>query len=356
MSRFPPSRRSVLAGLALGAGGLASACSPGGGAAANGAKLALSAALPTVVPPGTRLRIGDPATQRVVEHNGWDVPFQAEWAQITGGQLVTEAFHAKALDVGLGANVPPIFATWVGIPVKVITVRAREDWRQKPAFVFGIAPQAGIKTLADLRGKKIAFSPSQVQSDIVLQTLKAEGLTQADVTLVELPSSIGGEVYTNALSAGLVDAAPIGAGIVAEKYVRKFGRDGAKVLPHAAFRDDVIFSFVRTEVLEDPAKAAALRAYAELWGRARAWIDANPQAWLKAYYVDNQGLSADDGRLVLQAEGRAVYPRQWDEIIALQQASIDRISAETEREPFRADTIFDRRFETLGADAAVSRT
>ncbi len=346
-------RRRLLAGLSFGAGWLGLAgCAPGD-AGAQGPKLALTDPLSDVVPPGTALRIGDPQTQRVVEHNCWSLPFEVEWAQATGGQLVTEAFHAKALDVGLGANVPPIFATWVGIPVKIIAARRRTDWEERPSFVFGVSPKAEVESLADLRGKKIAFSPSQVQSDIVLQTLQAQGLTPSDVALVELPSSIGGDVYTNALSAGLVDVAPIGAGIVAEKYIRRYGRDGARLLHHGAFRDDLIVSFVRTEVLENAAQAAALKAYVQVWGRARAWIDSHRDEWIQAYHVDNQGLTPADGRLVVEAEGRPEYPRQWDDLVRTQQASIDRISRETGRDPFPAETLFDRRFETLGADAVL---
>src|SRR5688572_30878613 len=52
-----------------------------------GPKLALDAPLPEAIPPGTKLVIGDPTTQRVLEHTGWDkeLPFEVEWAQISGG-------------------------------------------------------------------------------------------------------------------------------------------------------------------------------------------------------------------------------------------------------------------------------
>src|SRR5471032_625740 len=88
--------------------------------------LALSAPLPTAAPPaGTVLTIGDPTTELVLEHTGWirQLPFQVKWAKITGGPAVTEAFHARALDVGSAADMPPVHATWVGIPVKIIAVR-----------------------------------------------------------------------------------------------------------------------------------------------------------------------------------------------------------------------------------------
>jgi sulfonate transport system substrate-binding protein len=320
----------------------------------DGARQAsLSAPIPDAVPPGTVLVVGDPVTQWVFEHNGWDrrLPFAIRWAQITGGPDVTEAFHAKALDVGLGANVPPIHAVWMGLPVKIIAFRERREPLRTPAFVLGVSPKAAIRTLSDLRGKRIAFSPSQVQSQIVLQTLKALGLSARDVTLVELPSSIGGDVYTNALAGGVVDVAPLGAGIVAEKYLRKFARDGARVLPHPPFRDDAVNAYVPVGVLQDAAKAAALKQYVRWWARAQAWEERHPEELAQGYYVGKQGLSPADARLIVAAAGDPDIPSGWTRAIVYQQAAIDIMAAQMGHPRFDAATLFDRRFEALAADA-----
>lgn len=314
--------------------------------------LALSAPLPDTVPDGTLLTVGDPVTEWVVHHNGWDkdLPFRIKWVQITGGPDVTEAFHAKALDVGLGANVPPIHATWVGLPVKIIATAYRHDPLNHPAFVLGIAPKANIRTIADLRGKRIAISPSQVQGQIVLQTLKSAGIAKSEVTLVELPSNIGGDVYTSALASDAVDMAPIGGGIVAERYLRKYGDDGATVLKHPDFRDDPVFAYVPVEVLENPAKAAALKQFVVLWGRAWAWRQTHPEELARGYYVGEQGLKLEDARLIVTAAGRPDIPAEWTDAIRYQQASIDILAPELGNPRFEAGTLFDRRFEKLAAD------
>lgn len=330
--------------------GLLVAFAPNRGAKAAGG-LPLTAALPDTIPPGTVLTVGDPVTRWVVEHNGWDkgLPFTIKWAQITGGPDVTEAFHAKALDVGLGANIPPIHAVWVGLPVKVIAFRLRRDPIAHPSFVLGLAPKSGIRTIADLKGKRIAFSPSQVQSQIVIETLKAAGLTARDVTLVELPSSIGGDVYTSALASNVVDMAPIGGGIVAERYLRKYGGDGARVINHPPFRDDAVVAYVPDDVLADPAKAAALKQFAVLWGRAQAWVLAHPDELARGYYVGEQGLSLEDARLVVSAAGQPDVPSEWNDAVRYQQAAIDLMAPQLGHERFDAATLFDRRFEVLAA-------
>ena len=317
--------------------------------------LALSAPLPpTPPPPGTTLTVGDPVSQWVFQHNGWDkqLPFKMKWAQVTGGPEVTEAFHAHALDVGLGANVPPIHAVWVGLPVKIVAFRERADPLSHPSYVLGVAPRGRVDKLSDLKGKRIAFSPSQVQSQIVLQTLQAAGLRLGDVKLVELPSNIGGDVYTTSLASNVIDVAPLGSGIVAAKYLRKFGSDGAKTLPHPPFRDDAIALYTPVEVLQNPAKAAALRIFVRYWGMAQAWQQAHPDALAQGYYVKQQGLKPADARLILEAAGDIVIPRDWRRAVAYQQATIDLMAAQMGHRRFDAATLFDPRFEHLAADAA----
>ena len=318
-------------------------------------RLDLTLPLPDHVPPGTVLRVGDPVMQWVFQRNGWDkkLPFRIEWAQITGGPDVTEAFHAGALDVGLGASVPPIHATWTGIPVRIVAFRDFADPAHRPAWVFGISPKADIRSIADFRGKRIAFSPSQVQAVVVLQTLKAAGLKPEDVRLVELPSSIGGDVYTNALASGEIDVAPLGAGIVAERYIRKFGRDGARLIKHPPFRDDALFAYVPESVLADPAKAAALKFYIHYLGVAQAWINAHPEELARGYYGQHQGLPIEDGRLIVAATiGALDIPRDWRRAREVEQAAIDLLGAQTGRARIDAADLFDPRFQPIAADGA----
>ena len=319
--------------------------------------LPLDAPLPTRVPAGVTLTIGDPQTQAVLEHTGWakDLPFTLKWAEITGGPGITEAFHAKVLDGGAAMNIPPIHATWVGIPVRMIAIRQKADWQDKPTFQLAIGPKSRVRTLSDLRGMKIAYSPGQAQGELVLKILKSQGLTPEDVTLVEAPSTAA-DAYINALVGGLVDAAPIGAGAPTKRYLDNYAREGARVLPHGQ-RDDFQTLYVREEVLRDPGKAAALRHYVQLWARALAWQDANREAWSRIWYQADQGLSAAEARHAVAAEGRRTVPATWDAPIALERESIAIMATETKRPTFPAEILFDRRFEPVVARAyAEART
>jgi len=93
---------TVLALLAVAVTG----CS--GKADADGAaKLSLDAALPTTVPDGTKIVVGDPATEVALKLSGqYDkVSKYVQFANLSGGPQTTEAFRAHALDLGSVAEI-----------------------------------------------------------------------------------------------------------------------------------------------------------------------------------------------------------------------------------------------------------
>jgi sulfonate transport system substrate-binding protein len=313
--------------------------------------LAPEAPIPTEIPTGMVLTIGDPVTQKALELSGeiGRLPFKVEWANFSGGPRTIEAFRASALDIGSVADIPPIHATWTGLEVKIVAAKFRKDAVQHPIYKLGVAPKAKVETLADLRGKKIAYSPGQAQGALVLRVLQKAGLTRDDVQLVELPST--GDVYPNALASNLVDVAPIAEANI-QRYIENYGADGAKLIAHG-LRDDPSYLYVPASVLNDPAKAAAVREYVKYWARATNWVYAHPDEWIKGYYVQDQGLTADDGAFLVKSAGEPDIPANWSEVIARQQATIALLARETGRPELKADDLFDRRFETVAAEAIV---
>ncbi|SMF35748.1 sulfonate transport system substrate-binding protein [Xaviernesmea oryzae] len=301
------------------------------------------------VPPGTVLTIGDPTTQKALELSGLikELTFEVKWANISGGPQTSEAFRARALDVGSVAEIPSIFANWNNLPVRNIAYRERRDPIANPIYRFGIAPGAEVKTLADFRGKRIAFSPGQAQGTLVLRAIHAAGLKKSDVTLVELPST--GDVYPKALASKQVDIAPLG-GVNIRRYIAQYGPDGATLVEHG-LRDDPGHLYAPQWVLDDPAKAAALAEYVGLWARATEWVNENPETWIKEYYVGQQGLSREDGQYLVKLTGEQVVPDSWSDVKKRHQETIDLLAEELGYKPYDVETIFDNRFEKLGAAA-----
>lgn len=301
------------------------------------------------IPPDTVLTVGDPVTQKAFELSGLDkeLTFEVKWANISGGPQTSEAFRAKALDVGSVAEIPSIFANWNNLPVRNIAYRERRDPIANPIYRFGIAPGADVKSLADFRGKRIAFSPGQAQGTLVLRSLKAANLTKDDVTLVEIPSTA--DVYPKALASKQVDIAPIG-GVNIRRYVSQYERDGATLVDHR-LRDDPSHLYAPQWVLDDPAKAAALAQFVGLWARASAWVDQHPDIWIKEYYVNQQGLSAEDGQYLVKQTGFQTIPADWAEVKKRHQETINILADELGYKAFDVEQIFDNRFEKVAATA-----
>ncbi|MFB4278029.1 ABC transporter substrate-binding protein [Nonomuraea sp. MTCD27] len=345
----PPSKTPKRAALAVLALLAVTACAARPGESATEGGLAADAPLPTAVPEGTKLIVGDPQTKVALQLSGEidKFSFTVEWANLSGGPQTSEAFRADALDVGAVAEIPAIHATWTGLPVKIVASRFRKDPIEHPTYELGIAPGVSVRTLADLRGKKIAYSPGQAQGALVLKVLEKAGLTKDDVTFVELPST--GDVYPNALASKQVDVAPIG-GVNIKRYTAKFGRDGATTIRHG-LRDDPGHLYVRTATLRDPAKAAAIREYVAAWARAARWVHEHPKEWIEGYFVKDQGLTAADGQYLVDLAGEPDIPADWSQAIARHQETIDILAAETGNPPLKAEDLYDLRYQAVGAEA-----
>ncbi|MEV7606347.1 ABC transporter substrate-binding protein [Paenarthrobacter sp. NPDC089322] len=346
-----PNRRHVLGALlALPVLAGVTACNATAAVSGQATQAAqVSTPLPTAVPQGTTLVVGDPAVQVALELSGLDkkLSFPVKFANISGGPATTEAFRANALDVGSVADIPPIHATWTGLEVRIVASAYRKDAVNHPLYALGIAPGADIKDLQGLRGKKVAYSPGQAQGALVLRILEKAGLQQGDVKLIELPST--GDAYSTALSSKQVDAAPLG-GVQIKRYLAKYGSDGGTTLRHG-LRDDPGHLYTPAKVLDDPAKAAAVAEYVALWGQAQRWIQDHPKEWLEGYYVKNQGLSAEDGQYLIDAAGERDLPVSWTDAIARHQETIDLLAREQKKPKLDAAKLYDLRFETIGGTA-----
>jgi sulfonate transport system substrate-binding protein len=314
-----------------------------------GPKLELTAALPDKPADDTVLRVGDPATQVALETSGLidDLDVDVEWANIPRGPKTLEAFRADAIDIGSVADIPPLFAHWTGTDVRIVAARETVDPQEHPTYELGVAPGVDVKSIEDLKGKKIAYSPGQAQGALVLNVLREAGLTQDDVELVEMQSV--DDAFSVALAGKQVDVAPLGQSL-AKTYLAKYERDGASTID-TGVRDDAWTLYAPTTVLEDADKAAAIKEYVGVWAKAQQWISEHPDEFAQAYYVDHEGLSPEDAKYVVDALGEFTVPTSWDEFIARHQQTVDTLVKEQDQEPLDVETIYDRRFEKAIAAA-----
>ncbi|WP_254777825.1 ABC transporter substrate-binding protein [Rhodococcus triatomae] len=272
-----------------------------------------------------------------------DLPFTvSDWPDVQGGPDVIQAFRGGAVDLATNAAIPPIQAEATGLDARIVAVREKEI----ASYQIATAPETDIETLSDLRGKKIAISPGQAQGVVVLRTLAAEGIGLDEVEFIELPSP----QFLTALQAKQVDAAVLSEPAIT-KYLDQYGADGARGIPTEAL-DLLSILWAPVEVLEDPAKAAAIKAFIPLWARADVWTWENKDEWARKYYVDSEGVSVEDAQRIIETVAqRPNYPASWDEAVAWTQETIDLLDESGYFEKFDAEKLFDRRFETVASDA-----
>ena len=308
------------------------------------ARLAADAPITGEVLPTTRLTLGDPAVQRQLELTGElkALPFVVNWQNISGGPQTLEAFRAHALEGGSVGDTPPIHARFTGVDVKIIAVQVRT----KPIYQLAVAPGVRVASIADLRAKRIAYSPGQAQGALILRVLARAGLAQDEVQLVQLIST----EFKDALASHQVDVAPLGSTILL-RYLNEYRSEGASAIPHGV-EDSLGFFYVSADVLSDPQKAAALREYVKLRTRSQLWAYQHPEDWIRGYYVKDQGLTEEEGRYLVETTGGPEYPGDWSESIARTQQTIDLLAAATNQQRFDASELFDRRFERVGAEVA----
>jgi sulfonate transport system substrate-binding protein len=324
------------------------------GAAAPAANLELTAALPEQVPSGTEIRIGDPPVQAILTASGLDRELAAagvkvEWANLSGGPQSIQAFRGDKLDCGAVADIPPLFAAWTGTSTKIVFQSVTVDPFAFPTYELGVAPGAKVASLADLRGKKIAYSAGQAQGALVLRVLKKAGLGRKDVTLVDLTST--GDSYVTALGSAAVDVAPLGAANI-KIYEGRYA--GGTSVP-TGIRDDAATLYCLTKAVRDAGKAAALNAYVAVRTKALLWQNDHPREYAKAYLQDVQGLSPSAATEVLAVDGPNGIPASWDNAQARLQETADLLAAEQGHDRLDVRALVDRRFEEVEAAAAGPR-
>ncbi|MGW8485701.1 ABC transporter substrate-binding protein [Streptomyces sp. NPDC055886] len=295
-------------------------------------------------PPGTKLTVAVRTTRLQLEPAGLrkDLAFTvSEWPNLSAGPDIIQGFRAQSIDLASNAGIPPIQAKAIGVDTKIVAVQVRP----RPIYTFATAPGSDIASVEDFRGKKIGFSQGQAQGVVVLRALKRAGLKNSDVELVALPST----QFLTALQSQQVDVAPLGEPTLT-KYLDQYGKDGA-----TGVKTDVVdlltVLWAPVEVLDDPAKAAAVRSFVPLWAKGLVWAWENSEEWIDTYYVKDQGVSEADGRRIVSSLHQPQFPVSWDEAIAWEQETAD-LMAEGGFVP-KQDVagLFDRRFESLAAES-----
>lgn len=233
------------------------------------------------------------------------------WAEFTSGPPLLEALGAHAIDFGSTGDVPPLFAHAAG--GDLLYVAATPGSLDGSAIL--VKQDSPIQSIADLKGKKVAFKRGSSSHNFIVKALRTAGLTPDDVTPLDL---------------GPPDAAPafanrqIDAWVIWDPYYAIAAQDPeTRVL---ATTEGIVDSYGFFQANGEYAKgnptivAEVLDELRKVGETAQADLDTTAQA-----ISASTGVPAEITRITLGRKGAnlgAILPLN-DEIIAYQQALAD---------------------------------
>lgn len=186
---------------------------------------------------------------------------QIKWVFSQGSNRSLEYLNSGSVDFASTAGLAAVLSRANGSPIKTVYVQSQPEWT---ALV--VAKDSPIKSLKDLKGKKIAATKGTDPFLFTLQALDTVGLSKGDVQLVHLQHPDG----KTALERKQIDAWACLDPLMASAQVQS----GAKLL----YRNVGFNSYSVLSVKENFAKQSpeAIEAVLKAYEQARQWAKANP--------------------------------------------------------------------------------
>lgn len=105
------------------------------------------------------------------------------WSEFTAGPVQLEALNVGSIDFGDVGEAPPIFAQAAGAPLVYVGAS-----NPRPKLEAILVPKdSSIRSVADLKGKKIAFNKGSNVQYLIAKLLEKHGLKYGDVQPIFLP-------------------------------------------------------------------------------------------------------------------------------------------------------------------------
>lgn len=106
-----------------------------------------------------------------------------KWTEFPAGPVLLEGLNVGSIDFGTVGEAPPIFAQAAGANLIYVG-----NEPASPASEAIVVPKgSGLRTLADLKGKKIALNKGSNVHYLLLKALEKAGVAYADIQPVFLP-------------------------------------------------------------------------------------------------------------------------------------------------------------------------
>jgi sulfonate transport system substrate-binding protein len=207
------------------------------------------------------------------------LPYKVKWKSFTSGPPLLEALNAGAIDIGGVGNTPPLFAAAAKSKIEVVsgaTMGAKGD-------TIVVPKDSPIKSVADLKGKKVAVAEgSSANYDLLAQLAKA-GLSYKDIDVKALQPADALAAFTNKH----VDAWAIWDPYTSQAELEANARilvDGSGLV------NGMSFEAANPDSLKDKATSAAIKDYVGRLAKAQLWSNTHRDQWAKVW-SEETGLS-----------------------------------------------------------------
>ena len=217
---------------------------------------------------------------------------KVRWIQSVGSNRALEYLAADSIDFGSTAGLAAVLARANGNPIKTVFVYSRPEWT-----ALAVAKDSPIKTLADLRGKRIAATKGTDPFLFALRALHTQGMTKNDVELVHLQHADG----RVALEQKRVDA---WAGLDPLLAASELEAGTRIIYRNVSFNT---YGFLNTTERFAKQYPEAVERTVRLYERARVWIQKNPDEAAR--------LLAEEAKISLDVAKRQLARTSFDESI-----------------------------------------
>ena len=117
-----------------------------------------------------------------------------KWIEFTSGPPLLEAMSTGSVDLGSVGDTPPIFAQAAN--ANIVYVAGSRITNGQGILV---PANSSIRTIADLKGKRVGFTKGTSAHNVVIATLEKAGLTYEDITPVYLTPPDAGPAFANGM-------------------------------------------------------------------------------------------------------------------------------------------------------------
>ncbi|KAA9000671.1 sulfonate ABC transporter substrate-binding protein [Affinibrenneria salicis] len=110
---------------------------------------------------------------------------EVKWTEFPGGPQLLEGLNVGAIDFGFTGETPPVFAQAAGADLAYVAYEPASP----TAEAILVPEHSPLRTVAELKGKKVALNKGSNVHYLLVEALREVGLNWQDINAVYLPPS-----------------------------------------------------------------------------------------------------------------------------------------------------------------------